>query len=179
MEDPLQKIRNGLRRNEQVAQEAPKSALSLDPLQRIRNTLRDKMQTSRQQPMLTRYERPDSRLYAAVEKVESGGNPRAVSPKGAIGPMQTMPKTLLDPGFGVTPAKDRSIPELRRVGRDYLDAMNKRYGPIGGLAAYNWGPGNWEKALKRANGNVDKALQSAPKETRDYIPKVMTELNRR
>jgi hypothetical protein len=115
-------------------------------------------------------------LYGAVEFVESRGNVNAVSPKGAIGPMQTMPKTLIDPGYGVTPARDRSVGELRRVGRDYLDAMIKEFGVEGGLAAYNWGPGNWQKALKRAKGDPRVALASAPKETRDYVPKVLGQL---
>ena len=115
-------------------------------------------------------------LYGAVEWVESRGRVNAVSPKGAIGPMQTMPNTLVDPGFGVKPAKDRSVGELRRVGRDYLDAMVGKYGLEGGLAAYNWGPGNWNKALDRAGGDVKKALQSAPKETREYVPKVLGRL---
>jgi hypothetical protein len=118
-------------------------------------------------------------LYGAVEFVESRGNVNAVSPKGAIGPMQTMPKTLIDPGYGVKPAKDRSVGELRRVGRDYLDAMIKEYGIEGGLAAYNWGPGNWERAMKKAGGDARKALASAPKETRDYVPKVLGQLNRK
>jgi soluble lytic murein transglycosylase-like protein len=108
--------------------------------------------------------------------VESRGKVNAVSPKGAIGPMQTMPKTLKDPGYGVVPARDNSVAELRRVGQDYIDAMYKKYGMKGGLAAYNWGPGNWERALKRAGGDVDRALASAPKETREYVPAVMSRL---
>jgi len=115
-------------------------------------------------------------LYAAVEFVESRGDVNAVSPKGAIGPMQTMPETLRDPGYGVAPAKDGSVAELRRVGEDYLDAMTRKYGTKGGLAAYNWGPGNWDAALKRAGGDVDKALASAPAETRAYVPKVLARL---
>lgn len=115
-------------------------------------------------------------LYAAVEFVESRGDVNAVSPKGAVGPMQTMPETLRDPGYGVRPAKDGSVAELRRVGEEYLDAMTGKYGMKGGLAAYNWGPGNWEAALKRAGGDVEKALASAPAETRAYVPKVLARL---
>lgn len=118
-----------------------------------------------------------NRLYGAVEFVESRGRVNAVSPKGAIGPMQTMPGTLVDPGYGVRPAKDRSVGELRRVGQEYVDAMVREFGLEGGLAAYNWGPGNWQKALKRAGGDVRKALASAPKETREYVPKVLRQLN--
>lgn len=115
-------------------------------------------------------------LHGAVEQVESGGNPLAVSPAGALGPMQTMPGTLRDPGFGVAPARDGSIDEQRRVGQQYVDAMVQKYGPVGGLAAYNWGPGNWEAALQRSGGDPQRALQMAPKETQDYVPKVMAQM---
>lgn len=86
-------------------------------------------------------------LREAVKWQESRGNPNAVSPKGAVGTMQTMPGTLRDPGYGVDPARDNSPQELERVGVDYLRAMTGKYGQVGGLAAYNWGPGNWERAL--------------------------------
>lgn len=55
-------------------------------------------------------------LAGAVQSVESGGNPYAVSPKGALGPMQTMPGTLRDPGYGVAPARDNTPQEQARVG---------------------------------------------------------------
>ena len=119
---------------------------------------------------------PPSVLHAAVEQQESGGNPFAVSPAGAMGPMQTMPMTLRDPGYGVAPAKDGSVDEQRRVGQQYLDALTAKYGLDGGLAAYNWGPGNWEKALAANGGNAQAALMSAPKETRDYVPSVRRRL---
>lgn len=112
-------------------------------------------------------------LRAAVEWQESRGNPNAVSPKGARGRMQTMPGTLRDPGYGITPAADDSDAEMTRVGTEYLRTMTDKYGPIGGLAAYNWGPGNWERALWASGGDPAKALERAPKETRDYVPSVL------
>lgn len=112
-------------------------------------------------------------LRAAVEWQESRGNPNAVSPKGARGRMQTMPGTLRDPGYGITPAADNSDAEMTRVGTEYLKAMTDKYGPIGGLAAYNWGPGNWEKALQQSGGDPERALSMAPKETQDYVPSVL------
>jgi hypothetical protein len=114
-----------------------------------------------------------ARLYAAVEKIESGGRADAVSPKGARGPMQTMPGTLTDPGFGVRPAQNNSTEELRRVGQDYLMAMLRKYnGNLDhALAAYNWGPTNADKWI---TAGADPA--KLPKETRGYIPKVKAEL---
>lgn len=74
---------------------------------------------------------------------ESGGDPNAVSPKGAQGLTQVMPATGRDPGFGVSPLRDGSPQENVRFGRDYLTAMLKRYPgrPDLALAAYNAGPG--------------------------------------
>lgn len=111
-------------------------------------------------------------LAAAVMQVESGGNPNAISPKGAVGTMQTMPGTLSDPGFGVTPARDNSPAEQERVGRDYLQAMIAKYGNVEhALVAYNWGPTNATKWIK---AGADPA--ALPKETREYVPKVMSQL---
>lgn len=70
------------------------------------------------------------------------------SPKGAEGIMQVMRKTQRDPGFGVTPARDRSPEELERVGRDYGIAMLKEFGdPKLAAMAYNWGPANVKRWL--------------------------------
>lgn len=113
---------------------------------------------------------------AAVMDTESKGNPRAVSPVGAVGTMQTMPTTLVDPGFGVRPARDDSDAERERVGKDYLAAMMNRYSdPRAALAAYNWGPGRVDQGLK-AHGSVEAMLQNAPKETQDYVPKILGKL---
>src|SRR4249919_143003 len=88
-----------------------------------------------------------AQLLPHVIQQESGGNPKAVSPVGAVGRMQTMPATLHDPGFGVAPAKDSSDGERERVGRDYLLAMIRRYPgrPDLALAAYNAGPARADK----------------------------------
>jgi len=111
-----------------------------------------------------------SSLAQAVEWAESRGNPRALSPKGAMGLMQLMPGTARDPGFGVQGTDDPWNPdENRRVGRAYLDAMLKRYDgdQKAALAAYNWGPGNVDKWI--AGGRDPSRL---PDETRNYIASV-------
>lgn len=85
------------------------------------------------------------------------------SSKGAEGIMQVMPNTQRDPGFGVTPARDRSPAELERVGIDYANALLRKYGNEKLAAmAYNWGPGNVDKWI--ASGMKGEV----PKETRQY-----------
>jgi hypothetical protein len=111
-------------------------------------------------------------LDDAVMHQESGGNPSAVSPKGAMGTMQTMPGTLTDPGYGIQPARDHSPGEMQRVGQDYLHTMVGKYGQTGGLAAYNWGPGNWQASLSKY-GSPEAALAHAPTETQKYVPSVL------
>jgi hypothetical protein len=71
------------------------------------------------------------------------------SPKGAEGIMQVMPRTQLNPGYGVAPAQNKSPEELERVGRDYGVAMyNEFKDPKLAAMAYNWGPGNVKKWLE-------------------------------
>ncbi len=114
-------------------------------------------------------------LSKAVMKAESGGNPNAISPKGAIGSMQIMPDTLRDPGYGITPARDNSNAENIRVGNEYLSAMLKEFkgNTAHALAAYNWGPGNTKKWVARG-----AKFEELPKETQDYIQRVTRFYNR-
>jgi len=114
-------------------------------------------------------------IVAAVKQAESRGKRYAAdgktlttSPKGALGEMQVMPKTIKDPGFGVIPAKDASPDEIARVGVDYLQAMKQKYGDTEkALIAYNWGPGSTDKWI--ASGADPKKL---PAETRTYVERV-------
>lgn len=103
------------------------------------------------------------------------GKTLLTSPAGAKGEMQVMDKTNLNPGYGVTPAKDNSPDERARVGRDYLKAMLVQYGdPAKAWAAYNAGPGALDKALKAAttgHGGPDSWLSNLPQETQAYVAK--------
>ncbi|QHJ80345.1 MAG: hypothetical protein [Caudoviricetes sp.] len=83
------------------------------------------------------------KLLPFLIKQESGGDPTAVSVKGARGVTQVMPATGSNPGYGVAPMKNQSVAEQTRFGKDYLTAMLNKYdGNIEkALAAYNAGPG--------------------------------------
>jgi len=123
-----------------------------------------------------RASRPAATLADVALGLESGGQRYGpdgkllTSPKGAQGEMQVMPKTATDPGFGVTPARDNSPDELARVGRDYLAAMQQRYGDDAkALAAYNAGPGAVDAALKQGGD----WLSHLPAETQAYVAKGM------
>jgi hypothetical protein len=78
-------------------------------------------------------------IVRAVAWVESKGNQFALSPKGAIGVMQLMPKTAA--GLGVNPY---DVAENIEGGVRYLAQLFKEFsGSVSDtLAAYNFGPGN-------------------------------------
>jgi hypothetical protein len=111
-------------------------------------------------------------IHLVQNKIESNNNPNAVSKKGAKGINQVMDSTNLDPGYGVTPARDNSPQERERVGRDYIDALTKHYGGnvAYALIAYNWGPGNADKWLQRGG-----KWSQLPQETQDYLSRALTE----
>ena len=121
------------------------------------------------------------RMVNITATSESGNRERdaagklITSPKGAQGAMQVMPGTNIDPGFGVKPAQDNSDAERTRVGRDYLQAMVQHYAgdPSKAWAAYNWGPGNVDAAIKTHGAAW---LSQAPAETRAYVAKNMAAL---
>ena len=126
-------------------------------------------------------------FFRSIVRQESAGDPNAVSPKGALGLMQIMPDTAMDPGYGVSNIFDtaRSLgfdvqeetPEVARMllrqpeinetfGRAYMGAMIRTFNsPDKALAAYNAGPGfvadEWSGRF-----------EDLPKETRGYITNI-------
>lgn len=101
----------------------------------------------------------DPTLVDAIGSAESGWKPDAVSPKGALGPMQLMPATAKE--LGVNPADPY---DNVRGGVTYLKRLHDQFGGDPSLvaAAYNAGPG----AVQKAGG-----VPNYP-ETQKYVQKV-------
>lgn len=84
-----------------------------------------------------------------VMMAESGGNPRIVSPKGAMGCMQIMPATW---SYLTRRYRLRSDPFDARMnmigGAMYLAELASRYGWPGALSAYNAGPSRYQRYVQ-------------------------------
>lgn len=81
----------------------------------------------------------------AIMHLESRGDRRAVSPKGAMGLMQLMPETWAGLRVRYGLGRDPFDPHDNILaGAAFLREMHDRYGSPGFLAAYNAGPGRYE-----------------------------------
>jgi soluble lytic murein transglycosylase-like protein len=82
-------------------------------------------------------------LVKAVIQTESGGNPHAVSPAGAMGLMQLMPSNVQEAGISDPFDPEQNI----AAGTEQLSGLMKQYGGNLDLtlAGYNAGPGNVRK----------------------------------
>jgi hypothetical protein len=113
-----------------------------------------------------------------IEKIimaESSGNAATPdSPVGARGLMQIMKNTAeKDTGFGVNynlSYEELSDPEKNvKYGAAYYKGLKKYFGnERDALIAYNWGPGNTKKWLKKGG-----KFKDLPKETQNYINKIL------
>src|SRR6266481_918553 len=102
------------------------------------------------------------RWIRAVIRVESSGQVKAVSPKGAIGLMQIMPDTWAGLRLRYRLGRNPHDPRDNIVaGAAYLREMHDRYGAAGFLAACNAGPGRYAEDVA--------AGRPLPAETRAYI----------
>lgn len=144
-------------------------------------------------------ERGSRYLYHVVEEVEKRGMPTelallpfvesafrtdAQSTAKAVGMWQFMPATGRDFALKQNIFRDdrRDVLASTRAALDYLGRLNKMFDGDWqlALAAYNWGPGNVQKAVKRnlaAGLPIDYDSLRIPDETRYYLPKLQAVKN--
>lgn len=113
----------------------------------------------------------DPNLAIEVGIAESNLNPAAISSAGAVGIMQLMPGTAAQYGADPTDPADNI-----QAGVSYLGDLLNQFGgnQVAALAAYNWGPGNVQKAMSTYGSNW---LSHAPAETQNYVAKILGNVN--
>jgi soluble lytic murein transglycosylase-like protein len=155
------------------------NSMSLEDLQGMLSQLEETTEVSQKQNISALIsEQPP--LIRAIIQTESAGKPQAKSSKGATGLMQLMPGTAKE--LGVDPTDPAQNIE---GGTRYINQMMDKFGDEKlALAAYNWGPGNLERAIARTkkeglSPTWDNILETTyvPAETRKYVSKVITKRN--
>lgn len=108
--------------------------------------------------------------------IESALNPDAVSRAGAVGLWQMMMQTARGLGLDINTLVDerRDPVASSEAAATYLKQLYDMYNDWSlAIAAYNCGPGNVNKALRRAGGDKNdfwSIYYFLPQETRGYVP---------
>ena len=107
--------------------------------------------------------------------IESALNPRAVSRVGAVGTWQFMYRTGKHYGLTINSLVDQRrdpIASTHAAARFLVDLYDIYHDWTLALAAYNCGPGNVNKAIRRSGGrrNFWDIYYYLPRETRGYVP---------
>jgi membrane-bound lytic murein transglycosylase D len=121
---------------------------------------------------LAQYDMPRELKFLSL--IESGLNPRVISYAGAGGLWQFMPRTgkefglyqddYIDERFEPVKATEAACKYLRQLYRVFGDWEMA-------LAAYNVGPGNVKRAMRRSGSNSFWGIYNfLPKQTRHYVP---------
>lgn len=123
--------------------------------------------------ILAEHEVPTFLKYLGI--VESGINPYAVSRSGATGIWQFMYGTGKHLGLQISYFRDdrKDVYTSTHAAAEYLKYLHGRFGDwLLAIGAYNCGPGNMAKAIRRSGGkkNFWEVRKYLPKETRNYVP---------
>ena len=120
---------------------------------------------------------------ALLPFIESAFNPQAMSTAKASGMWQFVPATGRDFALRQNMFRDdrRDVLASTRAALDYLNTLHGMFGDWQlALAAYNWGQGSVQRAIKRnlAVGlSTDYDSLQMPAETRNYLPKLQAVKN--
>ncbi len=122
---------------------------------------------------------------ALLPIIESAFNPQANSSASAVGLWQFMPGTGRDYNLKQNAFKDerRGVLASTDAALSYLQKLYTMFGdwPLA-LAAYNWGEGNVQKAIKKNQElgkptDFESLADLMPAETRNYVPKLQAVKN--
>jgi membrane-bound lytic murein transglycosylase D len=122
---------------------------------------------------------------ALLPIIESAFNPQAYSSADAAGMWQFVPGTGRDYNLKQNMFKDerRGVIASTDAALSYLQKLYTMFGdwPLA-LAAYNWGEGNVQKAIKRNQAmgkptDYESLADIMPAETRNYVPKLQAVKN--
>ncbi len=124
--------------------------------------------------VLTQHGLPKELKYLAV--IESGLKYNAISWAGAVGPWALMPATARNYGLRISRHMDERLDYFKstHAAASLLTDLFTRYGDwLLVIAAYNGGPGNVDKAIRKSGGSKDFwALQYfLPNESMNHVKK--------
>ncbi len=124
--------------------------------------------------ILTQHGVPKEMKYLAV--IESGLKSNTISWAGACGPWAFMPAAAQQYGLRITNGKDERFDYFKstHAAARMLTELYAKYGDwLLVLAAYNGGPGNVDKAIRRGGGSKDfwKIQYYLPNESMNHVKK--------
>jgi membrane-bound lytic murein transglycosylase D len=126
--------------------------------------------------VLTQYDVPKEMKYLAV--IESHLKPTLVSWAGAVGPWQFMPETGVRMGLRINRRVDERTDYVKstHAAGKYLKELYKEFGDwLLVIAAYNGGPGNVNKAIRKSGSRNFWVLQyHLPTESRNHVKKFIS-----